>query len=55
MVSKTHTMTLVKSKNKTIQIVRTSFTPEQKLKIFLFSVIATKVVDVLFDQNIDNI
>ena len=47
-------MTLCKSKNNISQIVGTSFAPE-KIKSTLFSVIATKPVDIVSEKMIDNI
>ena len=53
MVNKTNTMTLGISKNKISRIAGTSFAPPQKLTFF--TVIATKPVDIVFEQTIDNI
>ena len=54
MVSKTHTMTLGKPKNSISQIIGTSFAPKQKYNYF-FDVIATKPIEILFKQTINNI
>ena len=51
-VSMTHTITLGISKNKISRIVGTIFNPK---KHTLFSMIATKPVDIVFDQIINNI
>ena len=55
MVSKTHTMTLGRWKNKINLNVGTSFAPKQKNKITFFDVIAAKLVDIVFNQKISNI
>ena len=51
MACKTHTMTLGRSKNKTSQIVGTSFAPKQKYIAF-FAVIAAKPVDIVFQEKV---
>ena len=53
-VSMTRTINLDRSKNKTSQIVGTSFAPKQKNKMIFFDVIATKSAYFLFEKKIDN-
>ena len=48
-------MTLGRSKNNTSQITGKSFAPKQKNKLTLFSVIATKPVEIVFARTVDNI
>ena len=55
MVSMTHKMTLSWSKNKISIIAGKSFAPKQKNKLTLFSVIATKPVEIVFARTVDNI
>ena len=50
----THKMPLCSLKNKTSQIKGTSFAPKKNRNTF-FAVIATKPVDIMFKQTIDNI
>ena len=53
MASKTHKVTLGRPKNRTSWIVGRSVSPQKKLTFF--TVIATKPVEIVFEQNIDNI
>ena len=55
MASKAHIMTLGISKNKISRIVGTSLASKKNKKVTLFSVIETKLVEILFDKKIDNL
>ena len=46
-------MNLGRSKNKISRVVGTSFAPKQK-KLTFFSVIGTKLVDIVFDKAVYN-
>ena len=54
LVSKTHTMTVGRTKNNTGQIAGTSYSPPPN-KLSLFYVIATKPVDIVFKQKNEDI
>ena len=54
MVSITHTMTLGRFKKKLVES-KEQISPKAKNKLTLFSVILTKLVDIVFKQTIDNI
>ena len=55
MVSKTHTMNLGISKNEISRIITTRSAQKQNNIHNLFSVIATKSVEIVFKKKIDNI